>query len=398
MKVPGKARRTEIDFVRGIAIIMVMAIHFREPLNTGMLLPDAFKNAMESFGGHGVTLFFVLSGFLVGGLLLKEYKDTSTLRPGRFLVRRMFKIWPSFYVLLLIHAVLRRHPFHTFFWQNFFHLQNYLGTTIAQTWSLAVEEHFYLLLPLVMGLMVARKFTPKQMLITLSGISAISFTWRAVDSLRPDFNAIQHYTQYNVDSLLCGVIIALLYHFMPEVYGRLTRRAWPLLLWVAFGVGSTYLPRAHWQGPFILVTAYTASAAFLLLMMEHSGRLVKTWLYRAVATIGVYSYGIYLYHSWMLGTGEKIVARFTHYPDAWTVAHTYANLNEARLGWFVAFGAQFAGAIVLGVVMTRLVEWPFLMWRERIKALGDRKPLLAAPNEGELDPVVELTGQAKATM
>ena len=79
MKVPGKPRRLEIDFVRGIAILLVMLDHFHKPV-TGNRFLDAISNALAAGGGHGVDLFFVLSGYLVGGLLLREYRDTGTLQ------------------------------------------------------------------------------------------------------------------------------------------------------------------------------------------------------------------------------------------------------------------------------------------------------------------------------
>jgi peptidoglycan/LPS O-acetylase OafA/YrhL len=68
MKVPGKPRRVQLDFVRGVAILMVMAGHFHEP-ETGVRILDKFTYLVGLFGGQGVDLFFVLSGYLVGGLL-----------------------------------------------------------------------------------------------------------------------------------------------------------------------------------------------------------------------------------------------------------------------------------------------------------------------------------------
>ena len=383
MKVPGKPRRIEIDFVRGVAILMVMMLHFRTPDHSGIWVCDAFKTVMLYVGGHGVTLFFVLSGFLVGGLLLKEYRDTSEIHAGRFLIRRMFKIWPAFYFLLLFHVVTRHHPFHSFFWQNFFQVQNYLGSSIAQTWSLGVEEHFYVCMPLLMAFMAWRKFSPKQMLATFGTIGLISLAWHFTLAWQNPvaYNEIQHYTQFNVDSLLCGVCLALFYHMMPNIYAMLSARAWPLILISIFGLVSTRLPRNHLTHPIGQTVAYIASACFLMLVMEHSGSLTKTWPFRMVSTIGIYSYGIYLYHSIMLGTGEKIVAHFAPKP-----------------AWFLAMSVQTVGALIAGFVATRVVEWPFLMWRERIKGLRDQKALVAMPNEGEVDPVVELNPSGQATV
>ena len=373
MKVPGKPRRIEIDFVRGIAILMVMMVHMRVPEPSGVLPLDFFKSAMMYFGGSGVTLFFVLSGFLVGGLLMKEYKDTQHVRAGRFLLRRMFKIWPAYYFFLAFHAVARHHPFHSFFWQNFFHIQNYVGSSIMQTWSLGVEEHFYLAMPLLMLLVAKFNWSATKMLWFFGTIGAASFICRLFYIFDKDhFRLITHQTQFNVDSLICGVMIAIIYHFKPNLYRVISRRMWLLAVAVVLGVLSTTLPRNNWTNPFDNLVGYLASGAFLMLMLEHSGSLAKMWPFRAISTVGIYSYGIYLYHSLMLGTGEKIVATFPR-----------------KSAWIVAFIVQIGGGIIFGVIGTRVVEWPFLFWRERIRGLNDQSPLMTSPNEGALDPVVE---------
>src|SRR5450631_242134 len=86
-------RTRELDFVRGIAILMVMSFHFEQaPQNHPIL--RALQMPGKMIGQTGVDVFFVLSGFLVGGLLLKEYKLTGSLQMKRFLLRRCLKIWP----------------------------------------------------------------------------------------------------------------------------------------------------------------------------------------------------------------------------------------------------------------------------------------------------------------
>lgn len=115
---------------------------------------------IKALGAGGVDLFFVLSGFLISGLLFKEIEDTGSLRLGRFWARRAFKIIPSYYFLLLALALTRATAWldlssagaalRSFFVHGLF-FQNYLANTVnGPTWSLAVEEHFYLLLPLLL--------------------------------------------------------------------------------------------------------------------------------------------------------------------------------------------------------------------------------------------------------
>lgn len=355
-KVPGKPRRQELDFVRGIAILMVMAAHFVKPI-TGIWLIDALGRLLATVGGHGVDLFFVLSGYLVGGLLIKEYRDTGNVLGSRFLIRRAFKIWPAYYFLIFIHAVSHHHPLRSFFWQNVFHLQNYLGSSIKQTWTLSIEEHFYFLLTILLAFAAAQKWRPEQILKLCVAISVSAFLARCLTAGFGNLEGALHWTQNRIDSLLFGVILALLHYMAPTAYAKITSRAWPLIALAIIGflfmtfAGDQFLMR----GPGYTVL-YIAGGALLLLVNTYSGRMTGWWLYRVISWIGVYSYGLYLWHSVMLEIGVKINA---HY--------------RGIVAWTFALGAQFIGAIVIAYATTRLIEWPFLRWRESIPVLRDTK-------------------------
>src|SRR5450631_3793520 len=86
-------RNQKLDVLRAVAITLVFCRHTGSPAFLGLI------------GGIGVDLFFVLSGFLVSGLLFSEYKKHGTIKPGRFLIRRGFKIYPQFYLLAAITLV-----------------------------------------------------------------------------------------------------------------------------------------------------------------------------------------------------------------------------------------------------------------------------------------------------
>src|ERR1700730_9432597 len=98
---PAESRRVmQLDFVRGIAILLVMEFHFLTvPIQNP--LARAFEFFFKRIGWMGVDLFFVLSGFLVGGLLIQELLKARSIRIRRFLFRRMFKIWPAYYFYIL---------------------------------------------------------------------------------------------------------------------------------------------------------------------------------------------------------------------------------------------------------------------------------------------------------
>jgi peptidoglycan/LPS O-acetylase OafA/YrhL len=358
MKVPGKPRRVQLDFVRGVAILMVMATHFHEP-QTGVRILDEFTYLVALFGSHGVDLFFVLSGYLVGGLLVKEYRDTGKIQAGRFLLRRIFKIWPPFYFLICFHLLARHHPARTFFWQNFLHLQNYLGSSLRQTWTLSIEEHFYLLLAFLFALAASRHLKAATILKLCASLGLLAFVARSITAALGNYQGASRWTQNRMDSLLFGVILALLYYFFPGVYARLTARASPLLAIIGLSIlGILYVDDPLlFLGPGLAVI-YLAAGAFLLLVNQHSGRLTGWWIYRAIAWIGVYSYALYLWHSVMLGVGDKVIARF-----------------PALIAWVLAPLIQFVGALAIAFLATHLVEWPFLRWRESIPWLRDPKPL-----------------------
>ena len=128
--------------------------------NHGGVWPAAARH-----GWIGVDLFFVLSGFLISGLLFNEYKTCSSISFKRFFIRRGLKIYPAFYLFLFLTGLVYYLVFHvlssrTHYLAEFFFVQNYWHGVWDHTWSLAVEEHFYILLPTVLLFLVRR--SPEQ--------------------------------------------------------------------------------------------------------------------------------------------------------------------------------------------------------------------------------------------
>jgi peptidoglycan/LPS O-acetylase OafA/YrhL len=354
--IPGKPRRRELDFVRGIAILMVMFYHFAKPA-TECLILDAFARFMELTGSHGVDLFFTLSGYLVGGLLIKEYRDTGSVKPVRFLMRRALKIWPAYYLLILFHALRHDHPLHTFFWQNFFNVQNYLGSSLRQTWTLAIEEQFYVFLAVLVAFIAAHKWKPQRILGLFFSVCAIAFTSRCLTAYLGCYDGASHWTQNRIDSLMTGAILAVIFHLMPATYTRLTARAWPL---VALSLsGSLFMLYA--RDPFLINgPGYTvlciAACSFIILVDTRSRKIRTWWLYRAVSWIGVYSYSLYLFHGTVLGVGNNLSLK---YHGVWA--------------WIMVMAFQLAGSLIISYTASHLVEWPFLRLRESVPFLRDTK-------------------------
>ncbi len=148
-----------LDLLRLLAVVAVLGHHMEAPPEETPRLVKAGLDAWMHGGGLGVDLFFVLSGFLVSGLLFSEYKRHGNLSVKQFYLRRGWKIYPAFYCLLAVSYVchwlvvgtkMRDRPFFT----ELLFIQCYQQAYWNHTWTLAVEEHFYILLPLLLLLLV----------------------------------------------------------------------------------------------------------------------------------------------------------------------------------------------------------------------------------------------------
>jgi peptidoglycan/LPS O-acetylase OafA/YrhL len=358
-------REIELDFIRGIAILFVLFEHY-STRGISVKLPTMAR--IEGMGWTGVDLFFVLSGFLVGGLLMREWQKTGEIVALRFLKRRAFKIWPAYYFFILVAIVARLHPLKTFLWQNLLNVQNYANTSLGHTWSLAVEEHFYLGLAALLTFFAAKRFRPATLLAFCLIVSVLIETLRAylVVHRMPYF----FYTHSRIDAMLIGVALACTQVFYPAVFAWLQSLRWALILIVAIAVWRLWVDRdavpyaPAMTSPFLITLVDYAAAALLLLLYHPGGR--HRLPYRLVASIGVFSYGIYLWHVTVL------------HPTDWLVARLPASLAMA-----VSTLLPFAIAIPLGIVATKAIEFPFLRLRERLVPATIPEPQIPAQSEPE---------------
>jgi len=334
-------------------VLLVLGRHMPMPPAGAAPVPVlSFLHTWERGGWIGVDLFFVLSGFLISGLLFREHRLFGSIRYGHFLARRGFKIYPAFYIMM--GAVLwfaASHGRAFVGWpvlgSELLFVQNYGPALFPHTWSLAVEEHFYLLLPLLLMALRGKGGTPFAALPRVFG--AIAVAALAARFLTPpcrDLWLKTHLfpTHLRIDSLLFGVVLAWCFHFHHEALIRFVgrwRAALAVLAVLFFALPFAIELGTGWYLHTLGLTAnYLASGACLLLALYFQPR------WRALAFVGAHSYSIYLWHIPIRYFGLAWV------PRDWPPA--------------VSVPIYFALSIAAGVLAAKLVETSFLALRDRL--------------------------------
>lgn len=329
-------------------------------------LPTAIRSLYGIWrcgGWIGVDLFFVLSGFLVSGLLFAEFQKNGRVSSPRFFVRRGWKIYPPFLVMIAAMSAPRflrgDGVDRAGLFAELTFLQNYITPICSHTWSLAVEEHFYLLLPLMLSVLLWLRpnavdpFRP--IVATTIGIAALVLGLRILTAwTRPDFDYRVHLfpTHLRLDSLLFGVLISYLYHFHKERFGA-AFRPHRLLLASAGCVGllpAFLIPieESTFIQTFGLTLFYLSSGAILTAVMLTEVPRNRATL--VLGAVGGCSYSIYLWHMLVLFWAFPILDR----------------LAKGRLYSLSRVPLYIVGSIVVGMIMARLIESPVLWLRDRL--------------------------------
>jgi peptidoglycan/LPS O-acetylase OafA/YrhL len=177
----------ELDSMRGIAILLVLFFHgMAPPLNANLSGGGKFIFALSQWGWVGVNLFFVLSGFLITGILIDGRSRSGYFR--RFYIRRALRILPALYMtlILLLGGGLISWRFLALSVLFLANTAPLLGVPLqyGPLWSLAVEEHFYMLWPAII-----RRFSPVGLIFLLTAIFGITPLLRAIEIMRSHFPA-----------------------------------------------------------------------------------------------------------------------------------------------------------------------------------------------------------------
>jgi peptidoglycan/LPS O-acetylase OafA/YrhL len=287
-----------LNGIRMIAALTVVISHTLLGINQFGIK----QNQGLTFAGYGVTMFFTLSGFLITYLLVKEKKAFNTISIKSFYIRRILRIWPLYYLYLVI-AIIGVAFFHfegkldNTIWYYIFLMPNvpFVLTLsiplIAHYWSLGVEEQFYLFWPWLI-----KKFAPiNAVLLFLIIFTTVKFLLRigASGSFLYIFICVTRF-----DCMAIGALFAILLdkgkvRFLKIAFNKLTQLCGILIILLA-AANKLILP------DFINQFVFSIASAILIINVSFNKKSLVNLEYKICNFIGRISYGIYVYHPFMI--------------------------------------------------------------------------------------------------
>lgn len=357
-------RNNALDLIRLVAILLVLGRHAGIEVPKDDVVGNAFMHYWVQGGWVGVDIFFVLSGFLVSGLIFKEWKINHRVNLKRFVIRRLLKICPSFWMLILSSIILPQKTsqpisIHSTLSELLF-LQNYFPGFWNHTWSLAVEIHFYLMLVLVCGCCIYFKKDSedpfRNLPIVFLSIALLSLIFR-MQAIR-----IQPYTFYQnlfpthlrMDSLMFGVLLSWLWSFRDlgsYIQNRLVRTYLVISGLVLILPAFIFKIEANsWISVYGVICFYLG-AGMIITGCISSTTLSKNY-FTKLAKLGTYSYSIYIWH---MPVRESILPQF----------YKLISPLFSSISWQVNLLFYTLGSIIFGLIMANILEYPMLIVRER---------------------------------
>ncbi|MEF0942779.1 acyltransferase family protein [Rhizobium sp. BR 362] len=378
------ARALGPDILRALAILLVMLVHLPEEAT-----PLALAG-IRPYGWIGVDIFFVLSGYLIGTRLMAEAARRNAVDFKAFYLRRAFRILPAFLLVLAFYAFipfLRDAPTMQSDWRFLtftvnFGLDPRSSGTFTEAWSLSVEEHFYLVLP-VLVVFLKRRATAifTAFLITtivIAGMGLRFALWQNEVGPAAEMHAYRaalavylrdvYYPTYNrLDGLTFGVVLAAIRLFKPLLWERY------MPPYIALGLGSTFAiaalvifsirgPFAETNLPLVLqplpgavvgFPLFSAGVAFILGALLDLQPRIARWHLPAISGIATLSYSLYLTHKGIYHLDQMVFGRS----------------NLQGLSGFIIY---FATCFIVAATLWFVVERNFLILRDHLLPRSNR--------------------------
>lgn len=349
-----------LDLMRALAIIFVVMGH-------GSMLEKANTNFPWIRLINGVELFFVLSGFLIGGILLNIYQSNKSFgirTIGNFWIRRWFRTLPNYYLVLVLNIIvvyfgIIKEDFSQFNWKFFLFLQNFSASFTGffwESWSLSIEEWFYLLFPVILLIFSLLNFFLKKKYVFLSAIIIfllIPFLLRFYKASQFEVDQFWLGTKiykvviFRIDSIALGVFAAFIKHWYPEIWFK--GRNISFIIGIAFSyfiLYTNWLPNTFISKVFVIF--FQSVGCFLLLSKFDSIKKAPLLITKIVTHISLISYSMYLLNLALVS--EVISANFP---------------PQGTLSAWGLYGIYWIAVLVFSTVLYKYYEKPMTDLRDR---------------------------------
>lgn len=368
---PAASKRIpSLDGLRGVAIVLVLIGHGVHGLHEAGLSGNDPITLLR-LSTMGVAVFFVLSGFLITTLLMREKAKTGDISLRDFYIRRVFRIVPAYYVFLTLMTLAGHFglidlprgallPAYTFTWNYSPHAP---GWWFGHAWTLSMEEQFYIVWPAVVALLSLRRTSAVAVAIIALSPAVRVATYFACPSLRPLTGGMLH---THGDALMFGAIVALLWENVrfQALMDRLFARRVHVVAAVLLLVDEALMYRL--KGGFALPVGMTLESACIALILtwtvrfpgSAAGRLLN---WKPLTFAGTISYSLYLWQQ--------------------------AFLRPVEPGWTSHAPMCFVLAFLAGIASYVCVERPFFRLRDMVvrqlrPSRRERQPVALAPGGG----------------
>lgn len=366
----------------GLDILRTLAISFVVIEHGYLLLPDKMKPT-NILAFDGVTFFFVLSGFLIGGILIKSVieKGISLDVIKNFWIRRWFRTLPNYFLILIILCIfhfLSNKDFTLSSVSRYFYFSQNIFTEhpgfFLVAWSLSIEEWFYLLLPILLLIftLILKKSPPKIILFTCLFVIIETLLFRYYRYLTVSLDTFNDWDLIfgkqvvtRIDSLMFGVLGAYINYFHHKIWIKFKNQL--LVLGIILFIISKFLTPTftHFTDIFSCVFSFDLKSLSILFLLPFlsSFKMVKNrYLYKSITYISLISYSIYLIHL-------SIICRFLMIPS---LPWYFISSNEFVIA-ILKYSIYLILVILLSILLYKYYEVPMMSLRD--KKIFNRKKI-----------------------
>jgi peptidoglycan/LPS O-acetylase OafA/YrhL len=341
-------RIANLDLIRAAAIVAVVIYHTVQMMDRDGFIAIA---KYTHVGQYGVDLFFVLSGFLIGQLYWRERIDRGRVDIPRFILRRLLRTYPPYAIAMVCSFIpvwLSRHQAFDFGYLLF--LQNYYQRIpfFLVSWSLCIEEHFYIFLPFI--LYAICQLQPSKVLVTLLALSSVSLILRVMLVKFDDNLPFGYYltaTHFRFEGLILGVAAAHIFTYFPRISHWLARPICNFSIVALIALLVPIFPTLPPSFIYYIGPSLVALLFCLLVLCVASGKPISGADHKLVKILAISSYSIYLTHALVI----HLVL----------LAANKLGMNSMAT-WLVMVGT----IVAIGYLFHLVIERSTLKWRDKL--------------------------------